>query len=147
MGAGRGENAKVPSCVLDGGGIIVVQGVNAVFALTLRAVRAIEAVVTLTTHSGVLVPELVDISVISRGELSDSFAHTMAGANIGVARARSTLACSAIVSRETLALASVTVAVTFIGALHVIVGRVHNLAKIGVTALGELLRGTVGVVE
>mmetsp|Transcript_31584 Transcript_31584/g.68881 ORF Transcript_31584/g.68881 Transcript_31584/m.68881 type:complete len:689 (-) Transcript_31584:42-2108(-) len=148
VGGGSGsQDTKVPGGVLDGGGVIIVQRIDAVLAFALGAVRPVKALVALASHGGVLVPQLVDVVIVRGGELSDGLAHAVAGAHIGVSGAGGALAGRAVVPGEALALARVTVARALVGALHVVMGRVGHLAEIGVAALGELLGSAVGVVE
>jgi hypothetical protein len=95
----------------------------------------------------VLVPQLVDVAIVSSGQLADSLAYAMSGARVGVTRAGSALTSGTVIAREALALTRVAVTAAFVGALHVVVSRVHYLLEIRVAALGKLLRSSVWVVE
>jgi len=113
------QGSEVPNRILNSGNVIEVKWINSVLALLVRAVWTAEPSVALALHGGLLVPELVDVAAVSSSELSDTLANTMAGARVG---ARSTLACNAVIAVKALALASGAIAITLVGALHVIVG-------------------------
>jgi len=139
------QDSNVPSGDLSSGSVIEVQGVNTVLAVSLGAVSAFVASITLATHGGVSVPKLVAVTVVSSGQLGNRLAGTVTRARGGEARARSTLAGNTIIAIEALALTSTSIAGALVGALHVVVSRVSQRTKISVLHLGELLSGTVRV--
>jgi len=112
------QGSKVPNRILDSGNVIEVKRINSVLALPFRAVWAAESSIALASHGGLLVPQLVDVAIVSSSELSDILANAVAGARVG---AGSTLASNAVIAVKALALASGAVAITLVGALHVIV--------------------------
>jgi len=102
-------------------GIISVKGVDTVLATAEGAVSAVVPGVAGASHGNISVPKGVDVSELGRGEVADGLAGTMSTAGIG---AGGTLASSTIVTIKALALSSLAVAETLVGALHVVVSGV-----------------------
>jgi len=115
-----------------------------VLAKLLTAIWTAETSVALAAHGRLLVPKLVDVTSVGGSELSDVLANTVARAGVG---ARSTLASNTVVSVVALALASGSVAISLVGALHVVVSRIAYAVEVRILHVRELLRGTVRIVE
>jgi hypothetical protein len=113
-------------------------------AKLLAAIGTAETSVALAAHGGLLVPELVDVTSVGSSKLSDVLANTVARTGVG---ARSTLASNTVVAVVALALACGSVAITLVGALHVVVGRIAYVVEVRILHVRELLRSTVRVVE
>jgi hypothetical protein len=101
--------------------VIQVQRIGSVLASAQGAVGAVVASVTLATQGHVFIPQLVNVTIVVRGNLFDGAAHTMARA---VTRARSSLAGRTLIAFKALASTTGTVAKTLVGALHVVMGSV-----------------------
>jgi hypothetical protein len=67
------------------------------------AVSALVVMVALTSHSGILVPELVHVVVVGPGQLSLRLAHTVARAGVGETRTRGSLTSDAVITVEAFA--------------------------------------------
>jgi len=115
-----------------------------VLAHLVAAIRSAKSSIALAAHGRELVPQLVDVAVVRRGELTGRLADAVARARVG---ARSTLTGNTVVAIEALAFTSGSIAITFVRALHIIVGRVNKICTIGVLHVGELLGRTVRVIE
>jgi len=121
------QSGKIPNGILDGGNIVEVEGVDAMLAKLLGAIGTTEAGIAFAAHGRQLVPELVDVAVIGSGELLGSLADTVAGARVG---ARGALARNTFIAIKALALTGGSVAITLVGALHVVVGRVTDTVEV-----------------
>jgi len=115
--------------------------------LSETAIRTVVARVALAAHGDVFVPQLVNVAVVGSGELLDGLANTVAGARVGVARARGALASNTVIAVVAGAFTGSAVASALVGALHVIMGRVEQDVQVGVFHLRELLGGSVRIHE
>mmetsp|Transcript_6025 Transcript_6025/g.9822 ORF Transcript_6025/g.9822 Transcript_6025/m.9822 type:complete len:699 (+) Transcript_6025:194-2290(+) len=122
--------------------VVQVQRVSSVLASAQGAVGTVVASVTLATKGHILIPQLVDVTVVVPGDLLDGVAHTVAGA---IAGARGSLASRTLVALKALASTTSAVAKSLVGALHVVMGSVRQLVAGRVHHIGELLGGSVGV--
>jgi hypothetical protein len=122
--------------------VVQVQRIGSVLASAQGAVGAVVASVTLATQGHVFIPQLVNVTIVVRGNLLDGAAHTMARA---VTRARSSLAGRTLIAFKALASTTGTVAKTLVGALHVVMGSVGELVASRVHHLRELLGGAVRI--
>jgi hypothetical protein len=142
-----GKHGEVEDGVLHGGGIIEVERVNANLAVALTAVSTKVSSVTLAAHGSILVPQLVDVATIGTGELFGSLTDTVTRATGRVSGAGCTLASNTIISIKALASTGRSIADTLIGALHIVMRGVGQLAQVSVLHLRELLGSAIGVLE
>jgi len=130
-----------------GEGVVDVKWVDSDRARPGRAVRSLISSITIASHGHVLVPESVDVSKVAGGEVSNGLAGSVSGAGVG---AGSTLAGTSIISVEALAHASLAVADSLVGALHVImsgIGKGGDSGGSGSTSISHQRVGLLGTVR
>jgi len=126
--------------------VIIVERINAKFANTIGAVGAGISLVTVAAHGRILIPQVVNVVGVLRGNFLDGLAGAVAGASESASDgAVSPLARRSVVALEALAVTGAAVADTLVGALTVFVGTVCLNSVISVNHVGVLLVGAPGV--
>jgi len=72
------QSGEVVCRILDGGDVIEVERINAMFAELKRAIRAAVTRVAIASHSRVFVPKVVDVLVGTMGQFLNGFADAVA---------------------------------------------------------------------